>query len=239
MRGDAARCGLVQMLQLVVFRSARQRHERMDGDAVQYGLRRRQLLDAWSNAFEQLVSSVALHISWHADIHMPSLLLFPANSRVFPLIFAYIHVPCSPPQMSSSLVWELTRTTSCKIVKRNGLMMSREKGNLNNKHSFRDSGLCNPKAVNIVATRATAKASKTPAMDLKNTKTEDARKPAKMWRRNHLKKGGRRASAAAAAVVGRYRPDLKKDAAKRMDKVLASLKVAHKPVKKGRRSAAL
>lgn len=119
---------------------------------------------------------------------------------------------------SSSLLWSLTRTSSCKIVKRNGFMLSREKGNLKNKHTFRDSALCNPKAVHIVAVRATAKANKTPAMDLKNTKPEDARKPAKMWHRNHMKKGGRRASAAVAAVVGRYRPDLKKDAAKRMDK---------------------
>lgn len=173
-------------------------------------------------------------------MHVPTLLLISVISLVFPLaVFASIHLPYSSLQMSSSLVWQLIRTSSCKVVKRNGLMLSREKGNLNNKHSFRSSGLCNPKAVNIVATRATAKAKKTPALDLKNAKTEDARKPAKMWRRNHLKKGGRRASAATAAVVGRYRPDLKKDAAKRMDKVLASLKVAHKPVKKGRRSAAL
>lgn len=141
--------------------------------------------------------------------------------------------------MSSTLIWELTRLSSCKIVKRNGMMLSREKGNLNSKHAFRNSGLCNPKAVNITAARASAKANKTPAMDLKNTKPEDARKPAKMWRRNHMKKGARRAAASVMSVVGQYRPDLKKDAAKRMGKVVASLKVAHKPVKKGRRSAAL
>jgi len=140
--------------------------------------------------------------------------------------------------MSSSLVWELTRTTSCHIVKRNGLMLSREKGNLSAMHSFRNSGIVNPKAVHIAAVRSGAKAKAVPTLFLKNNKPEDARKPTKMWRANSMKKGGARAVAATTAVVGGYRPDLKQEAAKRMDKVVASLKVAHKPVKKGRRSGA-
>lgn len=140
---------------------------------------------------------------------------------------------------SSSLLWHVIRTHTCKTVKRNGLMMSREKGNLRCKHTYRDSGLSNPRAVSIVAVRATAKGKKTPAMDVKNTQSRSYRQPTRMWRRNHMKKGSRRAIDAVSTVVGRYRPDLQRDAAKRMDKVLASLKVAHKPVKKGRRSATI
>ncbi|GAB0495617.1 hypothetical protein MMPV_006919 [Pyropia vietnamensis] len=141
--------------------------------------------------------------------------------------------------VSPSLLWHVIRTHTCKTVKRNGIMLSREKGNLRCMHTYRDSGISNFKSVNIVAVRATAKGKKTPTMDLKNIVLRDRRKPNKMWHRNHLKKGSRRAIATVTEVVKTYRPDLQKDAAKRMDKVLTSLKVSHKPVKKGRRNNAI
>lgn len=43
--------------------------------------------------------------------------------------------------MSNDLIWQLVRNNNSFLVKRNGVSLSREPGNLLNKHSFKYSGL--------------------------------------------------------------------------------------------------
>merc|ERR1711890_73306 len=50
---------------------------------------------------------------------------------------------------SSDLLWAITRKNSAFLVKRNGLELSSEPGNLMNKNSFKFSGLANAEAVDI------------------------------------------------------------------------------------------
>jgi large subunit ribosomal protein L28e len=45
--------------------------------------------------------------------------------------------------MSSDLVWLLTRSNTSFLVKRNGIQLSREGGNLLNKQSLKSTGLSN------------------------------------------------------------------------------------------------
>lgn len=53
--------------------------------------------------------------------------------------------------MSSELVWGLIRDNNSFIVKRNGIILSREAGNLAQVHSFKYSGLAQPKVIKIAA----------------------------------------------------------------------------------------
>merc|ERR1711907_719452 len=50
---------------------------------------------------------------------------------------------------SSDLLWALTKKQNAFLVKRNGLTLTSEPGNLMNKHSFKYSGLANIEAVGI------------------------------------------------------------------------------------------
>ncbi|KAB8069795.1 ribosomal L28e protein family-domain-containing protein [Aspergillus leporis] len=57
--------------------------------------------------------------------------------------------------VSSDLVWQLTRTQNAFLVKRNsggGSQFSRDPLNLENKHSFKYAGYANTKAVGVQAT---------------------------------------------------------------------------------------
>ena len=50
---------------------------------------------------------------------------------------------------SPDLLWALTRKTNAFMVKRNGMVLSSEPGNLANKHSFKFSGLANFETVGV------------------------------------------------------------------------------------------
>ncbi|GAQ41181.1 hypothetical protein AtubIFM55763_003989 [Aspergillus tubingensis] len=57
--------------------------------------------------------------------------------------------------VSSDLIWQLTRTQNAYLVKRNsggGSQFSRDPLNLQNKHSFKYAGYANTKAVGVQAT---------------------------------------------------------------------------------------
>lgn len=56
--------------------------------------------------------------------------------------------------MSADLQWECIRKFNCFIVKRDGACFSTERGNLMNKHSFKNSGLVQPRVVRVEATEA-------------------------------------------------------------------------------------
>ncbi|KXS10175.1 hypothetical protein M427DRAFT_139944 [Gonapodya prolifera JEL478] len=53
--------------------------------------------------------------------------------------------------MSADLVWLIIRKNNSFLVKRNGIVLSREPGNLTNTHSFSASGLANPKVLGLLA----------------------------------------------------------------------------------------
>merc|ERR1711981_1191032 len=50
---------------------------------------------------------------------------------------------------SSDLLWQITRNNSSFLVKRNGLQLSSEPGNLMNKNSFKYSGLANNESLDV------------------------------------------------------------------------------------------
>lgn len=43
--------------------------------------------------------------------------------------------------MSTDLIWQITRDNSSFLVKRNGIQLSRERGNVLNRNSFKFSGV--------------------------------------------------------------------------------------------------
>lgn len=54
--------------------------------------------------------------------------------------------------MSSELVWQIVRNNSSFLVKRNGVQLTSEPGNLTNVNSFKYSGLANNRTIDISAT---------------------------------------------------------------------------------------
>merc|ERR1712094_931 len=50
---------------------------------------------------------------------------------------------------SSDLLWQITRNNSSFLVKRNGLELTSEPGNLMNKNSFKFSGIANLETVDV------------------------------------------------------------------------------------------
>jgi hypothetical protein len=55
--------------------------------------------------------------------------------------------------MSHSLIWEVLKSNTALLVKRNGLTFSRERGNILNVNRKRFSGLANPQTIDIRPTR--------------------------------------------------------------------------------------
>ena len=53
--------------------------------------------------------------------------------------------------MSNDVVWQVLRHHNAFVVKRDGITMSGEPGNLLNKHSYKFSGLANSKIVHVAA----------------------------------------------------------------------------------------
>merc|ERR1712196_616974 len=81
---------------------------------------------------------------------------------------------------SSDLLWQITRNNSSFLVKRNGLELSSEPGNLMNKNSFKFSGIANLETVDVADNEKGITFSRKPArnvvsMDLK----KDLRKVSK------------------------------------------------------------
>jgi len=51
--------------------------------------------------------------------------------------------------MSADLIWQVLRTHNAHLVKRDGITLSAEPGNLANQHTFKFSGLANPLTVHV------------------------------------------------------------------------------------------
>eukprot|EP00798_Chlamydomonas_sp_ICE-L_P029023 gene29024-32220_t len=121
--------------------------------------------------------------------------------------------------MSSALVWHCIRDGNSFMRKtHNGEIFSTESGNLFNKHSYKYSGICNEKTVDI-----------SPAGDAisftvaKGSKT--ANKPKASKAKYIVKKGPRRTIGSISKQVSSYRPDLVGAAKARIATIAKSLRV--------------
>ncbi|KAJ3114575.1 hypothetical protein HDU96_001945 [Phlyctochytrium bullatum] len=126
--------------------------------------------------------------------------------------------------MSSDLVWALTRTNSSFLVKRSGVQLTREPGNLLNKNSFKFSGVANAKAVDIKASNGGVQ------VTLKK-KTVPASKVAKSSQVTTIVRPGVKSiTKSVKNIVKGYRPDLTNLALARVVRLVQSQK-APKPLK--------
>ncbi|KNC98629.1 uncharacterized protein SPPG_06311 [Spizellomyces punctatus DAOM BR117] len=120
--------------------------------------------------------------------------------------------------MSSDLIWLLTRDQSAFLVKRNGVQLSREPGNLLNRNSLKYSGLAQKKTIDI-STAGTNGA----VVSVKKTSVP-ASKPSKSVSKTTLKKSTRAGAKSVRNIIRTYRPDLEKAALARLSRVLESQK---------------
>lgn len=114
---------------------------------------------------------------------------------------------------NSDLIWGLTRSNSSFMVKRNGIILSREPGNLMNKHSFKYSGLAPAKTISIQSGNKGIVVS---------TKTKQSLKPAKSQNSSTIYKPARSTAKAVKGIVKGYRPDLVQAAIARAGRLLQS-----------------
>ncbi|KAH6596068.1 hypothetical protein BASA50_005365 [Batrachochytrium salamandrivorans] len=119
-------------------------------------------------------------------------------------------------KMSSDLTWLLTRTNSSFLVKRNGLQLSRESGNLRNLHSFKFSGVSAAKSIHVAA------ANKGVAVTLK--KSASAKKPATSTVSVVLSGPISRSARSLKNLTTSYRGDLVSAALARASRILESKK---------------
>ncbi|CAO2813184.1 unnamed protein product [Amaranthus hypochondriacus] len=136
-----------------------------------------------------------------------------------------------------SLVWEIVKKNNCFLVKEFGngtakVQFSKESNNLYNVHSYKYSGLANPKTVSI---RPEGK----DLVVLTTTKTRKQNKPASVQHKSVMKKDFSRMAKAVKNQVADnyYRPDLKQAALARLSVVNRSLQVAKSGVKKRNRQS--
>ena len=99
------------------------------------------------------------------------------------------------------------------MVKRNGIILSREPGNLMNKHSFKYSGLAPAKTVSIQSGAKGITVS---------TKTKNSTKPSKSLNSSTIYKPARSTTKSVQGIVKGYRPDLVKAAMARASRLLES-----------------
>jgi large subunit ribosomal protein L28e len=102
---------------------------------------------------------------------------------------------------SSQLNWQIIRNHSSFLVKRNGVQMSREAGNLTAQNSYKFSGIANDRAVSVDASAEGF------ALTLKSTGAR-ASKPAKTVQKANLGRNVRRPARNIKGALAQYRPDL-------------------------------
>ncbi|KAJ3306114.1 hypothetical protein HDV03_000348 [Kappamyces sp. JEL0829] len=108
---------------------------------------------------------------------------------------------------SSDLIWLIVRNNSSFLVKRNGIQLSREPGNLLNKQSFKSSGLTN-KVVTITPAEKGVKVTvNTPKGKKTTTLTGNVRQSARTVK---------------TLVTDAGRPDLVSAALARVSRIIAS-----------------
>lgn len=137
---------------------------------------------------------------------------------------------------SSALLWQLTRKTSSRQVKRTlpKATFTWEKGSLTNKRFSADSGISGLRAVDVDVDE-----NGFPVLSLKNSRPADARKPDKMWQSVTLKGGVRKALAKTERTLANYRPAAKKLALRKVSAIYKAKSrkakgITHASIKVGR-----
>ncbi|KAI8914838.1 hypothetical protein PhCBS80983_g00773 [Powellomyces hirtus] len=119
--------------------------------------------------------------------------------------------------MSSDLIWLLTRDQSSFLVKRNGIQLTREPGNLLNLNSLKYSGLAQRKSIHIGA----AESGKGVTVVTQKTSVP-FHKVAKASHSTTISKGTRGGHKSIKNILHTYRPDLEKAALARLSRVSES-----------------
>ncbi|KAL9247411.1 hypothetical protein vseg_020846 [Gypsophila vaccaria] len=134
-----------------------------------------------------------------------------------------------------SLVWEIVKKNNSFLVKEFGngsakIQFTKEPNNLYNIHSYKYSGLANPKTVSV-------QQGGKDSVVLTTTKTRKQNKPASLQHKSVMKKEFSRMAKAVENQVGdnHYRPDLKQAALARLSAVNRCLQVTKSGVKKRNR----
>ncbi|KAJ2997928.1 hypothetical protein HDV02_005023 [Globomyces sp. JEL0801] len=117
--------------------------------------------------------------------------------------------------MSSDLVWLLTRSNTSYLVKRNGILLSREAGNVTNKQSLKFSGVAADKTV------AVTPAAKGVKITLRKAGVA-ANKVAGSTHSVTLKGNVRQSAKSVKTLLNSYRPDLVSATLARVSKIVAS-----------------
>eukprot|EP00871_Galdieria_phlegrea_P003694 jgi/Galph1/4325/GphlegSOOS_G2947.1 len=134
----------------------------------------------------------------------------------------------------SDLLWQLLRSNNRFQIKRNGITLSTEKGNLKGVNSLKYSGLAQSKAVDIAPASATFGI----LFSKKRTKKELIGNPSKQFHTVTVKRSFPGAARAISKELAGYRPDLTKVALTRLSKIMAVQKAKRlgkkKRVKTGR-----
>eukprot|EP01098_Paradermamoeba_levis_P011283 TRINITY_DN4826_c0_g1_i1.p1 TRINITY_DN4826_c0_g1~~TRINITY_DN4826_c0_g1_i1.p1 ORF type:complete len:145 (+),score=55.07 TRINITY_DN4826_c0_g1_i1:139-573(+) len=125
---------------------------------------------------------------------------------------------------SPDVLWQILRSNSSFLVKRNGAQFSSEPGNLFNQNSFKYSGLANKKAISLTAIDGGA-------VSLGIKRARKSHKPSHTYARTKI--GIRNIRKAANAIVrqtqgNHYRPDLVKAALARLTRLHRNAKVSKK-----------
>lgn len=107
-------------------------------------------------------------------------------------------------EMSSDLVWLLTRSSNSFLVKRGHSVLSKEPGNLTGAHSLKASGLASDKPVIVTA----GPGNKGVTVSLRKTKKVPASKVSKAYQTVTLTKGPRSVAKSVRGLVKAYRADL-------------------------------
>lgn len=130
---------------------------------------------------------------------------------------------------SADINWLLIRNNSCFIVKRNGVTLSREPGNLTNLNRYKDSFVANKRAVGIVA-----------APNKKGIVVETHKKNSKGATVNSITFSGKTTRAINKSIkniTSQYRPDLQAAALSRATALLKGQRPVKASNKKRGRSA--
>ncbi|XP_078148737.1 large ribosomal subunit protein eL28z-like [Carex rostrata] len=137
------------------------------------------------------------------------------------------------------LVWEIVRNNNCFLIKQFGrgnskVQFSKEPNNLYNIHSYKYSGLANPKTVAIKPAGSKDEMAIVTCL----TKGKKVNKPARSVRKTVMKKNlVKMAKSVKCQVGGTYRPDLTKATLARLSVVYRSLQVSKSGMKKRNRQA--
>jgi large subunit ribosomal protein L28e len=151
-----------------------------------------------------------------------------ARQKIWKILKIHLSTPCSKhllakENMSSDLLWLLTRSSNSFLVKRGNSVLSKEPGNLTGAHSLKASGLASDKPVVVAA----GPGNKGVTVSLRKTKKVPAAKVSKAYQTVTLTKGSRSVSKSVAGLVKAYRADLVPMALARAGRILQ----AQAPVK--------